>query len=105
MTGFTSDTFAVLDELQRNNTKEWYDANKVRLNASARAPFAAMLEVVSALLDGSRYPMRGSAKTMFRQNRDVRFSKDKTLYKTNVSGMITPSGTKGEKEGVVYAQV
>ena len=39
---------------------------------------------------------------MFRMNRDVRFSKDKTLYKTNVSGMLTPSGTKSEVSSIVY---
>jgi uncharacterized protein (TIGR02453 family) len=42
---------------------------------------------------------------MFRQNRDVRFSKDKSPYSTHVSGVLTPSGTKSEKEGLVYVQL
>ncbi len=105
MTGFSDQTFEVLQALSDNNSKEWYDANRDRLQTHARAPFEAMLRTVSMLLEGSKYPMSGSKKTMFRQNRDVRFSKDKTLYKTTVSGMITPSGTKTEMGGVVYAQV
>jgi len=105
MTGFTEATFRVLGELAANNNKEWYDANKDRLKKDARDPFEAMLGIVTVLLEGSQYPVQGNAKTMFRQNRDVRFSKDKTPYKTTVSGMLTPSGIKDESNGVVYAQV
>lgn len=105
MTGFTPQTFQVLSELEANNTREWYEENKTRLKDQARTPFASMLGIATVLLDGSRYPLMGSDKTMFRQNRDVRFSKDKTLYKTNVSGMLTKSGTKNEMAGVVYAQI
>lgn len=105
MAGFTENSFALLAALEANNNKAWYDENKERLKAEVREPFAGMLGVVSMLLEGSRYPMQGSDKTMFRQYRDVRFSKDKTPYKPNVSGMITPNGTKGEGGGVVYAQV
>ena len=105
MAGFTQTSFDILAALEANNNKAWYDENKARLNAEVRAPFAGMLGVASMLLDGSRYPLIGSDKTMFRQYRDVRFSKDKTPYKPNVSGMLTPSGTKGEMGGVVYAQM
>jgi len=47
----------------------------------------------------------GHEKTMFRQNRDTRFSEDNSPYKTNVSGMLTPSGTKNEAAGLIYLQV
>ncbi|WP_299872353.1 DUF2461 domain-containing protein [uncultured Sulfitobacter sp.] len=105
MAGFSETSFAILAELEANNNKAWYDENKEKLKAEVRAPFAGMLGVVTMLLEGSRYPMIGSEKTMFRQYRDVRFSKDKTPYKSTVSGMITPNGSKGEGGGVVYAQV
>lgn len=105
MTGFTEQTFQMLAGLEQNNTREWYEENKDALKAHARAPFAGMLGVATMLLEGSRYPLMGSDKTMFRQNRDVRFSKDKTLYKSTVSGLLTPTGTKKEMGGVVYAQV
>ncbi len=105
MTGFTEATFRVLAELEANNTKAWFDANRDRLYSDARAPFEAMLDSVTMRLAGSKCPLAGSARTMFRQNRDVRFSKDKRPYKPTVSGMITPSGTKSGLGGVVYAQV
>jgi uncharacterized protein (TIGR02453 family) len=105
MTGFTPRSFEILAQLEQNNTREWYDVNKSDLKEQVRGPFAGMLGLATMLLEGSRYPVRGSDKTMFRQNRDVRFSKDKTLYKTHVAGMLTPSGTKDEMGGVVYAQM
>lgn len=105
MTGFTEQTFQMLSGLEQNNTRDWYEENKAALKAHARTPFAGMLGVATMLLEGSRYPLIGSEKTMFRQNRDVRFSKDKTLYKSTVSGLLTPTGTKQEMGGVVYAQV
>lgn len=105
MTGFTPQSFACLAELEQNNTRDWYEENKERLKQEVRVPFAGMLGVATMLLEGSSYPVMGGEKTMFRQNRDVRFSKDKTLYKTNVSGLLTPTGTKKEMGGVVYAQI
>jgi uncharacterized protein (TIGR02453 family) len=105
MAGFNPQSFTILGALEQNNTREWYEGNKKHLKEHVRQPFAGMLRLATMLLEGSTYPLRGSDKTMFRQNRDVRFSKDKTLYKTNVSGMLTPSGTKDEMGGVVYAQV
>ena len=105
MAGFTPQAFQILEQLEQNNTRDWYEENKAALKSQVRAPFAGMLGVVTMLLEGSRYPLTGSDKTMFRQNRDVRFSKDKTLYKSNVSGVLTTSGTKKEMGSVVYAQV
>ncbi len=105
MTGFTDQTFKILRALEANNTREWYEENKDSLKEHARLPFSGMLSVTTALLDGSRYPLIGNDKTMFRQNRDVRFSKDKTLYKTHVSGLLTRSGTKKDISGVAYGEV
>ena len=42
---------------------------------------------------------------MFRMNRDVCFSKDKSPYKTSVSGLLTSSGTKAETAGMVCADL
>ncbi|MEL6913789.1 MAG: DUF2461 domain-containing protein [Pseudomonadota bacterium] len=94
--------FELLEELEANNAKAWYDAHKADFEATVRAPFAAILEAVTARLAGSIAPLIGSNKTMFRQNRDVRFSKDKSPYKTNVSGLLTPTGTKSEMAGILY---
>ena len=60
-------------ELELNNSREFWQANKSRYNADVRGP----LEEVAALLEGEF----GSLK-LFRPNRDVRFSADKSPYKT-----------------------
>jgi len=102
---FTQKTFDLLDGLTANNEKAWYDEHRKDFDAHVRQPFALALELASDGLADSPLPLRGGAKTMFRQNRDVRFSKDKSPYSTHVSGVLTPSGTKAEKEGLVYVQL
>ncbi|WP_035985945.1 DUF2461 domain-containing protein [Leptolyngbya sp. KIOST-1] len=102
---FTPKTFDLLEGLAANNEKAWYDAHRDEFEAYVRQPFAMMLELATDCLTHARVPLAGGPKTMFRQNRDVRFSKDKSPYSTHVSGVLTPSGTKAEKEGLVYVQL
>ena len=98
----TERSFALLRELARNNEKSWWEANKAEFNVEVRDAFAGVLaQATEALADGP-LPLKGSAKSMFRQYRDVRFSKDKRPYKVNVSGMLTPDGTKGEPSNMIY---
>jgi uncharacterized protein (TIGR02453 family) len=105
MTLISKTSFDLLDQLARKNTKDWYDAHKADIKTHCLAPFGEMLEHVSNRLMDSDRPLEGSAKTMFRMHRDVRFSKDKTPYKSSVSGVLTPSGTKAEMAGMVYVEM
>lgn len=102
---FTPRTFELLEELADNNEKAWYDAHRDEFEAHVRQPFATVLELATDCLANTCIPLAGGPKTMFRQSRDVRFSKDKSPYSTHVSGVLTPSGTKAEKEGLVYVQL
>ena len=99
---FTRKSFDLLEGLAANNNKDWYDEHRKDFEAYLRGPFAEVLELASDCLSEAPVPLVGSAKTMFRQNRDVRFSKDKSPYSTQVSGLLTPSGTKAEKEGLIF---
>jgi len=94
--------FELLSDLAANNTREWYHANKGEFKGEVLQPFAQVLEEISASLSGTEIELSGGEHTMFRMNRDVRFSKDKSPYKTSVSGLLTPSGTKSEEAGLVY---
>ncbi len=86
---FTRDTFHFLDELKAHNNKEWFEANRERYEKSARQP---MLRFISDLgprlgklapkVQADPRPVGGSMLRIFR---DVRFSKDKTPYKTNLA--------------------
>lgn len=100
--GFSDQSFGFLEGLEANNTRDWFMANKAVFQSHLETPFVQLLEALSNRLDGTRLPYSGSKKTMFRLNRDVRFSEDKRPYKTAVSGLLTPSGTKDMLSGVLY---
>lgn len=102
---FTAKSFALLEDLVANNEKAWYDKHRDDFEAYLRHPFCQVLELATECLASTPIPLRGGSKTMFRQNRDTRFSKDKSPYNTHVSGLLTPSGTKTEKEGIVYVHL
>jgi uncharacterized protein (TIGR02453 family) len=100
--GFSRDTFSFLRGLKENNEKAWFDAHRDDYARDVREPFAAALEAAADATVGGPWELHGGRETMFRINRDVRFAKDKSPYKTNVGGLLTPTGAKGESSGVAY---
>jgi uncharacterized protein (TIGR02453 family) len=102
VTNFSETTFQYLEELELNNNRDWFMENKKRLEAEVRGPFADLLEKLSQMLPENGLDLHGGSKTMFRMNRDVRFSNDKSPYKTFVSGLLTKTGTKDISTGLVY---
>ncbi len=83
---FSPATFKFLRELEANNRRDWFNANKERYLRDARDPmlefiaaFAPRLKKISARFAADPSPNGGS---MFRIYRDTRFSKDKSPYKT-----------------------
>lgn len=85
---FTTSTFAFLRDLKANNDRDWFNANKDRYEEHVRLPamrfiaeFAPHLSSISPHFVADPRPVGGS---MFRIYRDVRFSKDKSPYKTHV---------------------
>src|SRR5713226_8697132 len=84
---FTRETFQFLKDLGRHNRKEWMDTNRDRYQAALVQPFRRLLEVLApaALELDSRFDTTGRTCANFsRINRDIRFAKDKTLYKTHM---------------------
>ncbi len=100
--GFTRRSFEFLEDLEENNNAEWFRTNKPLFTEVLHEPFADLLETLTERLQGTEVELQGSKTTMFRMNRDVRFSPDKSPYKTAVAGLLTPSGTKKEDAGLVY---
>jgi uncharacterized protein (TIGR02453 family) len=84
---FTQETFRFFRDLGRNNKKVWMDANRERYQAAVVRPFRRLLEELSPVvleLD-DRFDTTGRSGANFsRINRDIRFAKDKTLYKTQM---------------------
>ncbi len=84
---FTRETFRFLKDLSRNNSKTWMDANRERYKTSIVEPFRCFLEELSqdALRLDSRFEVSGRTGPNFsRIDRDIRFAKDKTPYKTQM---------------------
>ena len=84
---FTPALFEFLAELAENNNREWFNANKARYERDVRdalvsfvGDFGDKLYEISPHMVADPRPSGGS---VFRIYRDVRFSKDKSPYKTN----------------------
>ena len=89
-----------LAELSENNNRAWFVMNKPRYDI-LRAEF---LELVTQLIrDITKFDPAVAAcnpkKALFRINRDIRFSHDKSPYKTHFSAAITASGLKKPSQG------
>ena len=95
-TGMPDEGLAFLEDLEERNTKEFFDANRAIFTEQVQAPFAALVEAAAARLRRS-VPDLGEPK-VFRIYRDLRFSKDKTPYKTSMSASL-PSRADQEDGG------
>ena len=93
-------TLKFLSQLAKNNDKSWFDENR-KLYEEARKEYMGLIDEVILQLKKSD-PAIGdqTAKTsIFRINRDVRFSKDKSPYKTNFGASINAHGRKSMMPG------
>ncbi|MFT5358042.1 MAG: hypothetical protein ACI9KE_005279 [Polyangiales bacterium] len=84
--GFPKEGLEFLKELEKNNKREWFVANKARYEEHVLAHLKAVVE------EGEK--AYGNGKN-FRIHRDVRFSKDKTPSKTHASAVF-------ERKGIVH---
>lgn len=85
---FSKKTFKFLKDLDKNNNRDWFAANKHRYEEDVRAPalefvesMAPALHRVSPYFDASPKKVGGSLMRIYR---DTRFGADKTPYKTNI---------------------
>lgn len=75
-----------LRQLKRQNTKPWFEANRAVYETELRAPLKALVEEVDLRLARFAPEIVGEPRrSLFRIHRDVRFSKDKSPYKTNAA--------------------
>jgi len=84
---FTRETFRFFRDLGRNNRLTWMDKNRQRYQTTLVQPMRRFLEELTpAILDlDDRFDTSGRTGANFsRINRDIRFAKDKTLYKKHM---------------------
>lgn len=84
-----------LQGLAENNNRAWFVMNKPSYDI-LRAEFVALVGEVIAGTAAFDKPVKGqdAKKALFRINRDIRFTKDKSPYKTHFSAVIAPGGKK-----------
>jgi uncharacterized protein (TIGR02453 family) len=88
-----------------HQNKEWFDANRGLYESDVVEPMIALLGDLTARFAKAKIPLRADGKkSIFRINRDVRFSKDKSPYKTHMGAVMTRSGAKSDP-GLLYIHV
>ncbi len=98
-----SSSIKFLKDLAKNNDKSWFEANRDQYE-NTKADYAAVVQQIisgTAKFDepiGELTPKQ----CMFRINRDVRFSKNKSPYKTNMGASFSAGGKKAEGCGYYF---
>lgn len=96
-------TLDFLKALKKNNNKIWFDQNRQKYNSSKNNfdEFVALLLEQMILFDEDLKEL-SSKNCTFRINRDIRFSKDKTPYKINLSASFNKGGKKSINAGYYF---
>ncbi len=92
--GFPSETFSWFAGLEADNSKRYFGAHRATYDRAVRGALEIMLEELADEL--------GGRVKLFRQNRDVRFSIDKSPYKTTTYGVILG---RPDSLAALYAQL
>jgi uncharacterized protein (TIGR02453 family) len=84
--GFRPAALTFFRGLKRNNTKVWFEAHREQYETEVKAPLRILVEEIDARLGEVAPELTGNAKrSIFRIHRDIRFSKDKSPYKTHAA--------------------
>jgi uncharacterized protein (TIGR02453 family) len=98
-----SSTLLFLKQLAKNNNKPWFDANRKKYD-EAKKDFENFIQALIEQFGKKDPPIAAlTAKScLFRINRDIRFSKDKTPYKKNFAASINRGGKKSVLAGYYF---
>lgn len=84
--GFSPEAIQFLADLAANNERTWFQRRKPEYEQLLKAPLEALCGALAERFETRGIPLRADpARSPFRIYRDVRFSKDKSPYKTHVS--------------------
>src|SRR6478609_5365551 len=85
-TGFTPDAIQFLADLAENNDRAWFTPRKGDYEELLKRPLEALIVALGDRFEAREIPLSADpTRSPFRIYRDVRFSKDKSPYKTNVA--------------------
>jgi uncharacterized protein (TIGR02453 family) len=107
MEKISSSTLDFLNLLIHNNNKEWFDKNR-SMYAEAKANFGSFVQSLINEIIEFEPDLKGleAKNCIFRINRDIRFSNDKSPYKTNMGAFIVRGGKQnGDKYPGYYFHI
>jgi len=96
-------TIKFLKSLQKNNNKPWFEANRASYEA-AKNDFQQLVASLIPAIGAFDEPIGHLAvkDCTFRINRDVRFSKNKSSYKSNMAAYFSSGGKKAAVAGYYF---
>jgi len=103
--GFRPEALDFLVELALNNDRAWFTPRKAEYEALLKAPLGRLCSALDEEFRARGIPLAADpARSPFRIYRDVRFSKDKSPYKTNVGASFPWIGKGGGVGGYFHLE-
>jgi uncharacterized protein (TIGR02453 family) len=94
------ETLQFFRELRENNHKEWFDVNRKRYEVAKKDYHSLVQKMIDTMqVYDPRLANLEIKNCTFRINRDIRFSKDKSPYKTHLAILLSPDGKKMDGAG------
>lgn len=104
-TGFGKQALPFFKGLAFHQDKAWFEEHRALYEADVLLPMVALLDELTARFAAKKIPLKANGrKSIFRLNRDIRFSKNKSPYKTHCGAVMTRSGEKGDN-GLLYLHI
>lgn len=102
----TQQSLDFLKDLSKNNNRDWFHDNKKRYEKELKKPFENTIgAIIQEVQKVDPNIVVTPKQAIFRIYRDTRFSKDKSPYKTHVSAILAPGGTKQKEHPGMYIHV
>jgi len=92
-TGFRPEAIQFLADLTANNDRAWFQPRKADYERLLKQPLEALCAALAERFEARGLPLTADpARSPFRIYRDVRFSRDKSPYKTNIGASFPWTG-------------
>jgi uncharacterized protein (TIGR02453 family) len=99
--GFSPSALTFLRDLKKNNVRAWFAPRKELYERECLEPLRAFTLALAAALRKAKIPIEADpSRVGFRIYRDVRFSRDKSPYKTNLGTYLPHRGMRGAPGGL-----
>jgi uncharacterized protein (TIGR02453 family) len=106
MSYFTQEFNDFFEQLVLNNQREWFHSHKTDFEKHVKKPFENLVgEIIASIREDDPEMQIEPKEAIFRIHKDVRFSKDKSPYKTHVSAAINQGGRKDMQNPGIYFQL